>query len=154
MNLTTHFTLEEFTFSDVAARRGLDNTLPPALREEAERTCELLERIRRFLMQVRGVEIPLLVTSGYRSQDVNAAVGGVATSDHVHAMAADFKAPAFGTPYQVAQALAPHVNDLGIGQLIHEFGSWVHVSTRAQERGANQVITISRRGTELGVLEV
>lgn len=153
MNLTPHFSLEEFTFSETAARRGLDNSLPPQLHEDAVRTCEMLERIRDRLSALHGAPVPIVVTSGYRSHPVNAAVGGVASSDHVRAMAADFRAPAFGTPLEVARALAPHVAELGIGQLIHEFGSWVHVSTRTPDSAVNRVITISRRGTEPGIQE-
>lgn len=69
-------------------------------------------------------------------------------------MAVDFKAPGFGTPYDIAKALAPKVGELGIGQLIHEFGSWVHVSTRRPSNEVNRIITISSRGTEVGIRAV
>jgi zinc D-Ala-D-Ala carboxypeptidase len=75
-------------------------------------------------------------------------------SDHLRAMAADFKAPAFGTPLEVCRALAPHLDDLGIGQLIHEFGTWVHVSTRRPEREVNRTLTISHAGTMPGIVGV
>lgn len=153
MNLTEHFTLAEFTASEVASRRDIDNSLPATMLPEAQRTCELLERIRGALTRLQGRVVPLIITSGYRCPAVNEAVGSAATSDHLRGMAADFRAPAFGTPYQVAQALAPLVGELEIGQLIHEFGSWVHVSTRRTERPVNRIITISRRGTEAGILE-
>jgi hypothetical protein len=82
-------------------------------------------------------------------------VGGVATSDHVKAMAADIRAPAFGTPYEIACELAPRVSVLGIGQLINEFAdspnAWVHVSTRLPDKAINRIITIGRHGTEVGV---
>lgn len=153
MNLTPHFTVSEFTASDTAARLGIDNSLPATMLVAARETCELLERIRAFLGGAKAREVPLVVTSGYRCPALNRAIGSAPTSDHVLSLAADFKAPAFGSAFEVAQALAPHVSELGIGQLIHEFGSWVHVSTRQPARPVNRIITITRRGTEVGILE-
>lgn len=154
MKLTAHFTLEEFTASETAARRGIDNTLPPALQQTAVDTCEMMERIRTQLARLAGREIPIVVTSGYRSAALNVAIGSGPGSDHPRAMAVDFKAPAFGTPFEVATALAPLVSEIGIGQLIHEFGSWVHVSTRRPAKEVNRIITISARGTVAGVKPV
>ena len=88
---------------------------------------------------------------------MNKAVGGVTTSDHAQGRAADIVAPRYGTPLQIARALAPLVDVLGIGQLIYErFGStaWVHVSTRVPDKRVNRVITITSAGTQLGVQEV
>ncbi len=148
MNLTQHFTLAELTASSKARSLGLDNTPPPELVPRLVRTAEMLERIRTTL------GVPVIVTSGYRSQAVNRAVGGVTTSDHTQGHAADFVAPGFGTPEQIARSLAPLVDLLGIGQLIYEHiggKAWVHVSTRTPEKPANRVITITAKGTALGI---
>lgn len=150
MNLTQHFTLAELTASTKARSLGLDNTPPPELVPRLVRTAEMLERIRATL------GFPVIVTSGYRSPAVNRAVGGVATSDHTQGHAADFVAPGFGPPAQIARSLAPLVDLLGIGQLIFEHiggKAWVHVSTRTPEKPANRVITISGKGTQLGIQE-
>lgn len=148
MNLSPHFTVEEFTASDTAARRGIDNALPEHMLAAAQDTCDVLERIRALL------GVPVIVTSGYRCPQLNEAIGSSRASDHVKAMAADIKAPAFGSAYEVAHALVPHLDELGVGQVIHEFGAWVHVSTRRQDKPVNRVITISQRGTEAGIQEV
>lgn len=153
MRLSEHFTMAEFTASDTAARMGIDNDVPATLLVAAQDTCELLERIRAKLSQLAGRDIPVQVTSGYRCEALNTAIGSSSTSDHVRARAADFKAPAFGTPFEVCQALVPHVSELGVGQLIHEFGRWIHVSTQRPAKDLNRIITISRRGTELGIQE-
>jgi len=159
MQLSPHFTAAEFTASDTAARLGIDNSLPARLLVTAQITCQMLERIRAHLGQLAGRDVPIILTSGYRCPDLNAAIGSQNPtptsrgSDHVHGMAADFKAPAFGTPFEVCAALAPYVSELGIGQLIHEFGTWVHVSTRMPDKRLNRIITISRRGTEVGIVE-
>jgi zinc D-Ala-D-Ala carboxypeptidase len=154
MRLSAHFTAEEFTASDTAVRRGIDNSLPASMLVTATSTCEMLERIRDHLCRVAGHDVPLILTSGYRCQELNAAIGSTPGSDHPRAMAADIKAPAFGSPYEVACELATHVSELDIGQLIHEFGSWVHVSTRRPDKQLNRIITISKAGTEVGILEV
>lgn len=151
MQLTQHFTLAELTKSSTAERLELDNTPPPEVLPALIQTAEMLERIRSTL------GVPVTVTSGYRAWAVNKAVGGVTTSDHAQGRAADIVAPRYGTPLQIARALAPLVDVLGIGQLIYErFGStsWVHVSTRVPDKRVNRVITITSAGTQLGVQEV
>lgn len=147
MKLTPNFTLEEFTASDTAARRRIDNSLPDGLLNTAAITAEMMERIRAALG-----DKPIQVTSAYRCQELNRAIGSGDGSDHPKAMAVDFKCPDFGTPFAVATFLASQVDQLGIGQLIAEFGSWVHVSTRKPALAANRVITIDSGGTRMGVV--
>lgn len=148
MQLTPHFTLAELTASAKAQTLGLDNTPPPELMPRLVLTAEMLERIRSTL------RVPITVTSGYRSRQVNQAVGGVTSSDHALGHAADIVAPGYGTPYRIAKTLAPLVSVLGIGQLILEGvkgKQWVHVSTRVPDKPANRVITITDQGAQLGV---
>ena len=148
MKLSPHFTLAEMTASAKARSLGLDNLPPPELMPRLVLLAEMLERIRSTL------NVPITVTSGYRSPPVNRAVGGVTSSDHTQGHAADFVAPGFGTPEQIARSLAPLVDLLGIGQLIYEHiggKAWVHVSTRTPEKPANRVITITAKGAALGI---
>ena len=152
--MTTHFTLAEFTRSDTAVRLGIDNALPDDLKLAALATLDLLERIRGRLSALARRDVSVNVTSGYRCATLNQAIGSSASSDHPRASAADFTAPDFGSPLEVCRALAPLVEDLGIGQLIHEFGAWVHVSTRYPMQPINRVITISHAGTVAGIREV
>lgn len=149
--LTPHFTLEELTHTEV---RSASNDVPDNLRADLACTALMLEGIRNYLGQIKGEPVPINVTSGYRSPAVNAAVGGQPGSDHLRAMAADFKAPSFGTPEQICRTLVPVMDELGIGQVIHEFGRWVHVSTRRPDKIINRVITISAAGIEVGVQAV
>ena len=151
MQLTQHFTLAELTASTTAQRLRLDNTPPPELMPRLVRTAEMLERIRSTL------GVPVVVTSGYRSRAVNAAVGGVTSSDHAQGHAADIVAPRYGTPTQIARTLAPLVSVLGIGQLILEGingKQWVHVSTRVPSKASNRVITITDAGAQLGIQDL
>lgn len=148
MRLTANFSLEELTRSTTAQRLRLDNTPPPGVLPQLQETAELLQRIREHLQR------PIIVTSAYRGPEVNRAVGGVTSSDHTRGQAADIVVPSFGTPYQVAKALAPQVSVLGIGQLLLEqvgSKSWVHVSTRLPTQASNRVLTFDGRGYALGI---
>lgn len=119
MNISEHFTLEEFSFSEVAARLGLDNTPDPVVLANLKLLAAAMERIR-----ARLGNRPIAVHSGYRSPEVNQVVGGVATSAHCHGLACDFVCPAFGAPVEVARAILN--SDIAYDQLILEYG-WVHV---------------------------
>lgn len=151
---TPHFTLREFERSQTATRLGIDNRVPLALAANAQATLQMMERIRAYLSKLAGRDVPISLSSGYRCAAVNAAAGGGPGSDHLSALAADWDAPAFGSPYEICRALAPQVSALGIGQLIHEFGEWVHTGTRSPVRPINRIITISHAGTVPGILEV
>ena len=148
--MTPHFSLEEFTASDTAARLGIDNRLPDELREAAQRTLEMMERIRFH------IDAPITITSGYRCEALNKAVGSKPGSDHTMALAVDFKAPRAGTPYEIAKDLASVIGIVGIGQIILEYASlngsgWVHVSTRIPDKVINRIITIDKTGTRAGI---
>ena len=118
--LSPHFTLEELTFSQVAARQGIDNTASPEIIENLKRVAAVLETVRTLL---GGVAIH--VNSGYRGTALNLAVNGSKTSAHMKGLAADFIAPAFGSVLEIAQAIA--ASGIVFDQLIHEYGTWVHI---------------------------
>jgi zinc D-Ala-D-Ala carboxypeptidase len=124
MNLSEHFTLEEFSFSAAAVRLGIDNTPAPAIVTNLSLVAAVMEHIRTAL----GAR-PIVVHSGYRSAEANQAVGGVATSAHCQGLACDFVCPAFGTPADVAVAILK--SDVQFDQLILEYG-WVHVGLPPQ----------------------
>jgi len=111
--------LEELSFSEAAARLGLDNTPMQAVITNLGLVAAVMERIRTLLG-----DRPIVVHSGYRSAEVNQAVGGVVTSAHCHGLACDFVCPAFGTPEEVAVVILK--SDIEYDQLILEYG-WVHV---------------------------
>jgi len=119
MNISEHFTSEEFSFSETAARQGLDNTPPPAVISNLGLVAAVMEGIRNLL----GGR-PIVVHSGYRSAVLNQALGGVTTSAHCSGLACDFVCPAFGTPTEVALAIVKSA--IEYDQLILEYG-WVHV---------------------------
>lgn len=151
MKLSPHFTLAEMTASSTAARLKLPNTPAPELMPRLVLLAEMMERIRATL------NVPITITSGYRSPPVNRAVGGVTSSDHAQGHAADFVAPRYGSASDIAATLAPLVSVLGIGQIILEGvkgKQWVHVSTRVPEKAVNRVLTITDKGLAVGIVRL
>jgi hypothetical protein len=151
MKLSPHFTLAEFTRSDTALRLDIDNSLPPQLANKALEMAHLMERIRSHLSDLAGKQVPVVITSGYRCPALNTAIGGAEQSDHQRMMAVDFRAQVFGSPQQICRALAPAVNSLQIGQLILEYGSWVHVSLATPVKPQNRIITRTATGYSVGI---
>jgi zinc D-Ala-D-Ala carboxypeptidase len=136
MQISEHFTLEEMTFSETAARLGIDNKPSPTITGNLILTAVLMERIRALLG-----DRPIIVHSSYRAPAVNAAVGGVATSAHCFGLACDFICPGFGKPSEVA--LAASKSAILYDQLILEYG-WVHVGL-AQEGKVSRRESLTKR---------
>lgn len=139
-HLSAHFQLTEFTLSSIAVRRGIPNIPDDDQVVNLRRLAMVLERVRA---QLGGV--PLLISSGFRNSEVNAAVGGGRTSAHLEGRAADFIAPAFGPPREICAALLK--SDIAFDQLIFE-GAWVHLGIAiAGEEPRRQVLTaVFQRG--------
>ncbi len=123
--LSEHFSLEEMTFSETASRKGFDNT--PSANQIANlvRVATLLEQVRKITGK------PIQVTSGYRSKQLNQAIGSSETSQHRLGCACDFKVKGM-TPDEVVKAII--ASDIQFDQLIREFyvegsgGGWTHIS--------------------------
>lgn len=118
MKLTEHFTLEEFTHSNIASRLRIDNRVPDELMANIQLTANKLELVRKVL------GFPIMITSGYRCPLLNARVGGVSTSAHTKGLAVDFHS-SYGTPKEICQRLI----DTGVqfDKLIQEHNQWVHI---------------------------
>lgn len=140
MMLTEHFSLEELTASEIAARRGIDNEPFEGDLFNLKRLAVTLEEVRLLLGG------PLLISSGYRTPTLNAAVGGSPHSAHMRGLAADFICPTFGSPYAVAKAIMLSPTMERVDQLIYEFGRWVHLAVAEDGVVARQkVLTIRSR---------
>lgn len=126
MRLSANFTLHEMIKSETALRLGLDNTPPEEVITNLQILCvNVLQPIRDYFQT--GVK----VNSGYRSPEVNVAVGGSPTSDHCRGMAADIEIPGLAN-FELAAWIRENLN---FTQLILEFytigipdSGWVHVS--------------------------
>ena len=122
MRLSEHFHNSEFTFSQTATRMGREVVIEPdsLVHLNLVDLCEMvLEPLRKILNR------PIHVSSGYRPDWLNSAVGGSKSSQHMVGQAVDITVVGV-SPRSVAKALI----DTGVefDQLIIEFGQWVHVS--------------------------
>jgi hypothetical protein len=146
VQLTDHFTLGEFVYSQTASREGIDNTPDEKAMIGINRMAETMEKVREIL----GAN-PVMISSGYRCPELNQAIGGSSTSAHMTGLAADFTCPAFGDPYDVCIALKPHMHELQIDQLIWEYADWVHIGMVPEgEIPREQTLTIDNSGTRYG----
>ena len=83
-----YFTIPELSHSDTAVSLGLDNTPTAAA---VPLMIELIDRVLDPLRESWGA--PICVSNGYRSPELNKAVGGVDNSYHTRGMAADIYDP-------------------------------------------------------------
>jgi len=131
MQLSGHFSLSELTKSQTAERKGISNK--PTL-EHIENLTELCTHILEPTR--RNFSKPIVITSGYRSEELCEAIGSKTTSQHAKGQAADFEM--FGLDNK---SLAKYIkNNLVFDQLILEFytpndpsSGWVHCSYNKDE---------------------
>lgn len=135
MMLSKNLSLAEVTKSATAKRRGIAN-------EPSEEHLENLKAVAEHIFQPVREEFmcPIFVSSGYRSEALNNAIGGSKTSQHSKGEALDLDADVFGV---ITNADIFHYiqDNLIFDQLIWEFGTdeepdWVHVSYR--KNGGNR----------------
>ena len=141
MNLSTHFTLEELTRSEVAARFGFDNNPNESEIENLRRLAVLLESVKSAVSMK-----PVMINSGFRSKKVNDSVGSKDTSQHRIGCAADLRVPGM-TPRQVVEACI--ANGVPFDQIILEFDSWTHISVpnTPDTKPRGQKLIIDKAGT-------
>ena len=131
MKLSGHFSLAELTKSQTATRKGIDN----------KPTLDHIENLTELCTQVleptrRNFGKPMVISSGYRSEELCEAIGSSKNSQHAKGEAADFEM--FGVDNK---ELAKYIkNNLVFDQLILEFynpddpsSGWVHCSYSKEE---------------------
>lgn len=137
---TKNFSYDELIASATAKRLGLDNTPTP---EEKEKLRQLAEDI---LQPIRDAwKSPIVVTSGYRSEAVNKAVGGVSNSQHRLGEAADIKVGGKERNRKLFNFIYKLIakGDIKVGQLIDEYSySWIHISLPRKGKENNQILHI------------
>lgn len=134
--LTKHFSLDELTRSSYAARHGINNMpTDQDVLANLQTLANGLERVRAIL------NLPIVVTSGYRSPKLNTAIKGSKHSAHMRGLAADFVVPGL-SPMQVCEAIRYEDEFIGFRQLIYEFGNWTHISfPGVDEEAKREVLT-------------
>ena len=150
MQLSKHFTLEEFEKSQTATRKGIKNKAGSGEIKNLGDLCyEVLEPVRAKF------DKPVTITSGYRSPELSEAIGSKATSQHCKGEAADFEIAGVSN-LQVALWIK---NNVDFDQLILEFwkegepnSGWVHVSY-SNNSNRKQVLTFDGKTYTNGLPE-
>jgi|TARA_R110002073_G_scaffold48777_2_gene131037 zinc D-Ala-D-Ala carboxypeptidase len=152
MQLSKHFTLEEFEKSQTATRKGIKNKAGSGEVKSLGDLCyEVLEPVRAKF------DKPVTVTSGFRSEELCEAIGSKKTSQHAKGQAVDFEIA--GIPnIKIAYWIE---NNCDFDQLILEYycptdgaKGWVHVSYNEQGANRKQVLTFDGKSYENGLPEM
>lgn len=115
--MITNFTWNEMIKTDT----GFDNT------PNDMNVIKNLVRLTEFLQVIRDeLHLPIIVTSGYRSKEVNEQVGGVSSSYHCKGLAADIKCKDMDKLIAVLREHLMQIDQLGIYYNSKE-QLWYHV---------------------------
>lgn len=133
-----HFTLREFTYSDTALSQGIDNELSAGeLKTVVTNIFALVENVLDPLRDAMGV--PILVSSGYRCEALNKAVGGVPSSQHRTGQAADIIPLCDNRGQMLARIFFWVYDKLEFDQMIYyRRRGFIHISYRADGNNRHQ----------------
>ena len=128
-SISKNFSYSEFTKSDTAARKHIQNEITTF--EVRDNIKALVDNLLQPLRDAWGA--PLFINSGYRSPELNKAVGGVATSMHTKGQAADVGC---SNPYELAKLVKKlnlQFDQMGL------YDTFVHLSYRADGENRGQI---------------
>jgi putative chitinase len=145
MQLSEHFNLKEFTKSETAIRKRIDNTPNAQHAQNLKNVCEkILEPVRNHFGK------PVRINSGYRGPALNAAVGGSSKSQHCNGEAVDFEIDGLPNP-ELAKWVSENCD---FDQIILEFydpkegpnSGWVHASYSAGKNRKQKLTAVTVGG--------
>jgi hypothetical protein len=144
MQLSKNLALSEVTRSETAKRKGISNMPTP---EHIENFKKLAENVFQPIRD--HFAVPIRISSGYRSKELNTAIGGSLSSQHCQGEAIDIDMD--GTTITNKQIFDFIKNNLNFDQLIWEFGTdknpdWVHVSYESTGKQRKQILVAKRVG--------
>ena len=135
MKLSEHMTLAELCKTNT----GIENVPNEAQVENLKRLCRWLERLRRRWNDKYGDgDDPIIINSGFRSPEVNKAVGGVPSSNHLTGCAVDIRCIGMEQALRYA-AILLDISDMSREDfdelLIEQKRSviWIHFAVRPSE---------------------
>lgn len=141
MDLSKNFSLTEFTRSSKAEQLGISN------RPDAAELANLRDLVTHVLQPARDLlGKPIRITSGFRSTELNKAVGGVSDSPHRLGEAADIKVDGMTAPELAAflvRSGLPFDQVIGYAPGV---GGHVHVSYRAS-RNRKETLWSASKGS-------
>jgi hypothetical protein len=154
MQISKHLSLAEVSRSETAKRNGINNT-PSG--EHLENFKMLAENVFEKIREHFGV--PIHISSGYRSKELNKAIGGSATSQHCSGEAIDIDMDGSANGITNAQVFNFIKDNLQFDQLIWEFGSdtnpdWVHVSYESTGKQRNQILKAVKSGGKIAYIRM
>ena len=138
INLSEHITLGEMTVTKV---KTADGNIPSHVAlENMKRLCGWLEHLRSMYNILYGDgNVPILINSGYRSEEVNKRVGGSPTSNHLTGCAADIKVFGIEQAMRYAVILLNYADNTNqeFDELLIERSKkgtyWLHFAVRPSE---------------------
>jgi len=146
MQISKHLSLAEVSRSETAKRKGINNTPSGEHLENFKKLAEnIFEPIREHFA------VPIHISSGYRSKELNTAIGGSLTSQHCQGEAIDIDMDGSSSGVSNADVFKYIKDHLNFDQLIWEFGTdsnpdWVHVSYESKGKQRKQILKAVRSG--------
>lgn len=153
MKISEHLSLPEVTRSETAKRKGISN-MPTA--EHLQNFKILAENVFEKIRV--NFRVPIHISSGYRSKELNDAIGGSKTSQHSTGQAIDIDMDGNSNGVTNADIYNYIKDNLVFDQLIWEFGTdknpdWVHVSY-AEGKNRKQILKAVKVGGKTQYLKV
>lgn len=137
MQLTTNFSYEEFVNSKLAEKMGIRNV--PATHKWNQNIAELAKLLQKIRDKYGK---PIIISSGFRSVELNDLVGGTRTSDHLHGNAADIYSE---NTEELFNLIVKMINnkEIRVSQLINEYNyKWIHIAREYPEtKHHNQIFS-------------
>lgn len=130
-----NFTIQEFIYSKRAIELNIDNTPNETIISNIN---ELIENLLQPIRDAYGK--PIIITSGYRCELLNNAVGGVKTSSHLKGYAADCVCSNMKEFDDFCNVVKDYVikNNIAFDQIIIERNSkgnkWLHIAIRRNNK--------------------
>jgi zinc D-Ala-D-Ala carboxypeptidase len=144
MKLSKNLSLSECLRSETAKRLGIDNT------PNDEAVLSNLKKVAVNIFQPLrdAFRTPIYVSSGYRCPDLNRAIGGSKSSQHMEGRALDLDADVYNgcTNAQIFNYIK---ENLDFDQIVWEFGTednpdWVHVSYVSEDDNRKRCLVAKR----------
>ena len=146
MKISEHLDLSEVTRSESAKRKGISN----------EPTAEHLENFKKLAENIfepirNHFNVPIHISSGYRSKALNTSIGGSLTSQHCSGEAIDIDMDGSSNGVTNKMVFDFIKSTLNFDQMIWEFGNsnnpdWVHVSYESTGKQRKQILKATKIG--------
>jgi len=143
MKISEHLELAELIRSESAKKNGISNMPTTEHIENLKKLADkVFEPIRNYFCK------PIRISSGYRSKELNAKIGGANTSQHSTGEAIDIDMD--GTDITNKEVFDYIKKNLSFDQLIWEFGTdknpdWVHVSYESSGKQRKQILKATKQ---------